>query len=1259
MADPQKPTIAYCKISPGLGIARVGDSPDEFFIGAESPGRDSAPHGGYKDKLGRVKRQAARFRIYAYDKDDRVIQEITADDAEIRWTAHLANRKMEHHFFIGRYWVDQYPAFARIDPTTPPLRNQQVMGEDRARLVIDPGPRTISGIRAPAKAFDTGVIGSLPYTEITADNKECVAGHRSGYMGVPFTQPANPTAIPAPPPPPPTPLPPATSGNGTACQAWARGQVLAPVKQSEPRTVYLGELRTDGHGRLLVLGGRGESGSVIPHNEIGYLNTDSYFANNDYWYDDTSDGWISAEVTLKDGTPLKVVDRAWVLVTPPKFAPSARMFTTLYETAMETAELWPGQAGAAGKPPLGGAAVPGPAGAAARPVSFIRDVYPILDRLDKMTWVNATAYQGHGAGAASSFVARPMLKLLSDPGENGRQAREHLFSHLRNPNLDRRSKEANDQANFSFMPLFGGDGGAPVVAGSPASKIYGPDGELLEIPGGVASSWLALSKPQYRVMERWRDGDFIADWTPAWRPAEPPRIDDYPLEDRPAMLDKAALDPCVGRPFFPGIEMTYISELPDTWSAPCRINQSWRPGDVTRWMAVPWQSDFSQCRRHWWAAQRPDGVVTEAAFQAALEAYQEEFDGPLAQVLADRAEWSRGLPQDPPQINNGMVRAWKEFGFVVETVVHDQKVYVETQRSPFFGVEANIRDYFYYLMNIDAHVDFLPKARELVHAFLAEAWRKQDLAGQTDEHWRFFPYSREALDDRLDEIYNGFVLENDALHNSFVLESDSAAQRAGALPTTREAAIYGLLQMAPFNQLDGAWLRNATPPGPISELGAMLFQIYMDELGDALPERQHCNVYTDLLKSVGIYLPDLNTRAYADDPRFLDSAFTVPVFILAISQFSQEFFPEILGMTLYLEWSSIGLVPKVDQLKAFGIDPHFFVLHVGIDNTASGHGAIAKRAVQLYLDQLQQAEGQAAVQAAWQRIWNGYVAFGVLGSLGDDIASHQAKPATLHDRMVAMITAKAPYASLNHRTKQLGPNRINDWFLDPEGFMSELVKAGIVVPGKPEISPIFQLTGFNGPMFHVFTPDELQLWHDWIVSLGDATVPPVPPIRRAMELLIDKFRERQQGVQAHRVLLKGPDPRQPNASPAVYVTHPIRWWFDLATFDPVTGREVPDTAALMRALAHEENGWITRGAYLQSPLVTDILAGNGDMAVAFREVAPDSGGKTYWNILVDWIEAYCPVDEETPAAAQLRKAREAARRAKRPKKRIWGMGSIH
>ena len=53
------------KIHPAIGIARLGNSPD-FFIGPELLNAELDPPGGFKDNQCRVKRQAARFRIFAH-----------------------------------------------------------------------------------------------------------------------------------------------------------------------------------------------------------------------------------------------------------------------------------------------------------------------------------------------------------------------------------------------------------------------------------------------------------------------------------------------------------------------------------------------------------------------------------------------------------------------------------------------------------------------------------------------------------------------------------------------------------------------------------------------------------------------------------------------------------------------------------------------------------------------------------------------------------------------------------------------------------------------------------------------------------------------------------------------------------------------------------------------------------------------------------------------------------------------------------------
>lgn len=123
-------TITSVKIHPAIGVARLGNSPDDFFIGPERPWDVPDPPGGFKDAQCRVKRQAARFRVYAYH-DTGAIVELTAASAEIRWTVRLANKK----------------AVTRNAGTS-------------TNLTIDPGARTLTG-PDQRTLFDTGTV-SLP-----------------------------------------------------------------------------------------------------------------------------------------------------------------------------------------------------------------------------------------------------------------------------------------------------------------------------------------------------------------------------------------------------------------------------------------------------------------------------------------------------------------------------------------------------------------------------------------------------------------------------------------------------------------------------------------------------------------------------------------------------------------------------------------------------------------------------------------------------------------------------------------------------------------------------------------------------------------------------------------------------------------------------------------------------------------------------------------------------------------------------------------
>lgn len=259
------------KIHPAIGIARVGNAPDEFFVGPERVGERPNPPGGFKDAQCRVKRQAARFRIFAHH-DDGTFEEVTDAEADITWTAHVVNSKAAN----------------------PGRGNTESAGD----LTIDPSSRTLSGPNQ-RQEFNNGVI------------------------------------------------------------RFADGPVT---------TVPLGEIRSDDQNRLLVLGGFGKSASPPGSGFEG-------FWGNDDWYDDVSDGSITATIRIRATNATPAVVGAWVIVAPPKFAPHQDSVITLYDRLLPVM--------------VGAGHVPMPT-----TTSYTRDVYPILQRARDTRWVE-DVFGGH------------------------------------------------------------------------------------------------------------------------------------------------------------------------------------------------------------------------------------------------------------------------------------------------------------------------------------------------------------------------------------------------------------------------------------------------------------------------------------------------------------------------------------------------------------------------------------------------------------------------------------------------------------------------------------------------------------------------------------------------------------------------------------------------------------------------------------------------------------------------------------------------
>lgn len=136
-------------IYPPIGIARVGNALERFFIGPELPGAapleldqqgSATPLQQFKVDKDELKRQAARFRLMAFEDDGTVHEFQPPAGATVEWTVQLVNKKA---------------AVKRV--SSPPSQpNKPQLVPNPVGLVIDPGARSVSGPNASPAKFDTG-----------------------------------------------------------------------------------------------------------------------------------------------------------------------------------------------------------------------------------------------------------------------------------------------------------------------------------------------------------------------------------------------------------------------------------------------------------------------------------------------------------------------------------------------------------------------------------------------------------------------------------------------------------------------------------------------------------------------------------------------------------------------------------------------------------------------------------------------------------------------------------------------------------------------------------------------------------------------------------------------------------------------------------------------------------------------------------------------------------------------------------------------
>lgn len=233
-----------------------------------------------------------------------------------------------------------------------------------------------------------------------------------------------------------------------------------------------------------------------------------------------------------------------------------------------------------------------------------------------------------------------------------------------------------------------------------------------------------------------------------------------------------------------------------------------------------------------------------------------------------------------------------------------------------------------------------------------------------------FDYSPKTFNEWLQKKYNECL---ETTRKDYWLDSGKLMDGTNVGQFSDQAVLERLVQYAPTNLLDGIWLTNVLFAGPCTEVEAILFQIRMDEVGKGKFEQNHANLYDQLLTSRNIKLPPVTSLEFSDDQRFIESAFNDSVFQMSVGLFPRHFLPELLGMTLFMEWTATPASYQLAKcLKRRNIDNKYYTVHAQVDNIKSGHGFLAKKSVKLYLEQIWDTEGEDIMQAHWRRIWNAY-----------------------------------------------------------------------------------------------------------------------------------------------------------------------------------------------------------------------------------------------------------------------------------------------
>jgi hypothetical protein len=568
---------ANLRIHPAIGFARVGNSED-YYLQPETiaamPQAGQTVNGGLpikkgtenshitsgevRDSGGKLKRQGARFRIFQYQAGAQQAYPSPAGEEVVIGSVVDGKRVTDIIWTVhlankkANCWMIDESANKGLalyeNGNTPPLRNKNF-----ANTQGDPA----NPVRLRKLIIDAG--------------PRCLGALQSKGQSIKFNQDTTASYW-------------QTSSNSiTPLPDYP--QTYPAIEGADPdnKIDYLGEMLTEKNGRLIVLGGFGKACGFDQHGNFDPNSPLPRDVDNDNWLDDTSDGPVTAVLVFEDGSTRSLLNNAWVICTDPAYAPQTLNVVTLwddvYTTWVEGLGVNPALYNVQTKTYNPGY-IP----------DFHNDVFPTLRAAEMQRW------NTNLPDAAIKSHMRMDALTNEKPGFD-------IMSFIRKPTDN---PDDHLETGAPLMPLSLGD----------ADK-----------------SFMVLANTQHFLMGQWAKGLCANNAKPTTA---------TPLGQGEA-LDRTVLMNCLGGRFSPGIDMTFIVRDPNLFNqdwknpdiGPFRINMERldytsaskskpflgvgyiplrthpvQPGDASKFMAIPWHTDYNSCATHT-PAPNPNGNITK------------------------------------------------------------------------------------------------------------------------------------------------------------------------------------------------------------------------------------------------------------------------------------------------------------------------------------------------------------------------------------------------------------------------------------------------------------------------------------------------------------------------------------------------------------------------------------------------------------------------------------------------------------------------